>query len=67
MRSRFLSLTIRKLGQHNLELLKVYHSIAIGIHLSDNRPPNLIFGVHIVTQNVGNLLSLNCTTAIFIE
>ena len=67
MRSRFLSLTIRKLGQHNLELLKVYHSIAIGIHLGDDRPPNFIFGVHIVSQNGGNLLSLDRTTAIFIE
>ena len=62
-----LSLTIRKLGQHDLELFKVYHPIAISVHFGDDGPPHVVFGVHIVSQNVGNLLSLNRATAIFIE
>ena len=60
-------LVISKLREHLLELGEVDQTIAIGIHLSDDCSPYLVFCGRVLSKNRGDLLSLDRATTIFIE
>ena len=61
------SVAVGQFGKHRHELVEVDQSVAVNVDLCNDFCPDFVIGHHIFPKDVGNLLSFNCATSVFVK